>query len=192
MNIIVDKVLARTSQIIGMQRPQLRHAMGVFAIYQELADAGFDVRAEHFSLLELLVKSRAMASEYFGFNSEQLTVFDDGLEKINEFFVADTRIIKNPQDFNKIKRVFTKGSIDELDLIRSGDRSVDNVIRDIKDRAKHSNFLDTLRGVRDTLERLPISSFRDTDSEALAVMSLQRLIDKKFVPIALQHLGIDE
>jgi hypothetical protein len=192
MNIIVDKVLARTSQIIGMPKPQLRHAMGVFAIYKELADAGFQVKAEHFSLLELLVRARAMASEYFGFNSNQLTVYDDGLEKINDFFVDENRIVRNPQDFNKIKRVFMKGTIEELDLIRSGIRNVDNIIRDIKGRAKDSSFADALKGVKDTLENLPISAFRDTDSEALAVMSLKRLIDQKFLPIAHRHLGIDQ
>jgi len=192
MNIFTDRVLARTSQIIGMQKPQLKHAMGVFAIYQELADSGFPVKAEHFSLLELLVKARAMASEYFRFNSEQLRTYDDGLEKINDFFIDENRIVKNPQDFNKVKSVFSRGTTEELDFIRLGAKRIDNVIRDINDRKKDSSFADTLKNVRDTLEKLPVSAFRDTDREAMAVMSLKRLIDKKFVPIAQQQLGLDD
>ena len=71
-------------------------------------------------------------------------------------------------------------------------RHVDHVISDIKGRQKDSSFSDTLGSVRETLEKLPVSAFRDTDSEALAVMALKRLIDKKFLPIAQQQLGLDE
>lgn len=192
MTIITDKVLARTSQIIGMKKPQLKHAMGVFSLYQELADAGFPVRAEHFSLLELLVRAKAMASEYFGFNSAQLRTYDDGLEKIADFFIHQNRIVSNPQEFNKIKSVFTRGTTDELDLIRSGVKEVDHVLSDIRGRAKDNSFEDTLKGVREKLEKLPVSAFRGSDSEALAVMSLKRLIDKKYLPMAQQQLGLDD
>lgn len=192
MNIINDKVLARTSQIIGMQKPALRQAMGVFAIYKELSDQGFGIRAEHFSLLEMLVKSRAMASEYFGFNAEQLRTYDDGLERINDFFIDESRVVSNPQDFNKIKRIFTSGTQDDLDLVRAGVKSIDNALRDIRGRQKDTSFADTLTSVRQKLEKLPISAFRDTDSEAIAIMSLKRLIEKKFVPLAQRRLGIDK
>lgn len=192
MTIINDRVLARTSQIIGMQRPQLKHAMGVFALYQELADAGFRVRAEHFSLLELLVKSKAMASEYFGFNSAQLKTYDDGLEKINDFFIDPNRIVSNPQEFNKIKSIFTRGTAEDLDHIRSGIKLVDHTLNDIRGREKDSSFEDTLKIVRERLEKLPISAFRDSDSEAMSIMALKRLIDRKFLPIAQNQLGLED
>ena len=192
MNIITDRVLDRTSQIIGMQRPQLVHAMGVFAIYKELADAGFKVNAEHFSLLEMLVKSKRMASEYFCFNSQQLKVFDDGLEKINDFFVSESRVVKNPQEFNKINRIFAKGSEEDLDLIRSEIRNIDAVISDLKGKAKDSQFADTLLSAKIQLENLPISAFKRSDGEAVAIMALKRLIDTKFLPLAQRQLGIDE
>ena len=175
-----------------MKKPQLVHAMGVFSIYKELADAGFDVKAEHFSLLEMLVKSKRMASEYFCFNSQQLKIFDDGLEKINDFFVSSSRIVSNPQDFKKIKRIFTQGSEEDLDLVRSKIRDIDAVIGDIRGRARDSEFADTLQSVKKRLENLPISAFRGSDSEAVAVMALKRLIDTKFLPLARRQLGVDD
>ena len=192
MTIMSDRVLTRTSQVIGMQRPQLTLAMGVFALYQELSDAGFDVRGDHFSLLELLVKARKMASEYFGFNRSQLRTFDNGLEKINDFFIDKDRIVKNPADFRKIHRIFSKGIDGELELVRAGIRDMEDVLADIKGRERESTFWDTLTSVRQKLERLPLSTFRETDREAVAIMSLKRLVDNRFVPIAEQHLGIDE
>lgn len=191
MNIITDRVLARTSQIIGMQRAQLVHAMGVFAIYKELDDAGFKVKAEHFSLLEMLVKSKRMASEYFCFNSQQLRIFDDGLEKINDFFVSDARVVCNPQDFNKVKRIFTQGSDRDLDLVRSKIKDVDSVIGDIRGKVKDSEFSDTLLSAKKHLESLPIRAFKGSDNEAVAIMALKRLIDTKFLPLAQRHLGVD-
>ncbi len=190
MTMISDRVLTRTSQVIGMQKPQLKLAMGVFALYQELAEAGFDIKAEHFSLLELLVKSRKMASEYFGFNGSLLRTFDDGLEKINDFFVDENRIVRNPADFRKVNRIFSKGNEGEMELVRVGIRELDDVLSDIRAREKDSNFLDTLIKVRKNLDRLPVSAFRETDGEAVAIMALKRLVDGKFVPIAQQHLGI--
>ena len=192
MTMMSDRVLTRTSQVIGMQKPQLRLAMGVFALYQELAEAGFDVRGDHFSLLELLVKARRMASEYFGFNRSQLRTYDDGVEKINDFFIDRDRVVRNPADFRKIQRIFSKGMEGELELVRVGVREMDDILADIKGRERETTFLNTLASVRQKLERLPLSSFRETDREAVAIMSLKRLVDKRFVPIAEQHLGIDE
>lgn len=79
-----------------------------------------------------------------------------------------------------------------MDLIRAGVRDVDNVIRDIKGREKDSIFANTVKGVKEKLEKLPVSAFRGSDSETLAVMSLKRLIDKKFLPIAQQQLGLGQ
>ena len=192
MTILTDRVMSRTSQVIGMPKSQLKHAMGVFALYQELADAGYPVRAEHFSLLELLVKNKKMASEYFSFNSAQLRTFDDGLEKVSDFFIDQNRIVNNPQEFNKINRIFNRGTTEELDLIRSGARTIENVLSDMAGRAKDSSFIDTINAVREKLEKLSVSSFRDSDADALAVMALKRLIDKKLLPLAASRLELEE
>ena len=76
--------------------------------------------------------------------------------------------------------------------MRAGVKSIDNALRDIRGRQKDTSFADTLTSVRQKLEKLPISAFRDTDSEAIAIMSLKRLIEKKFVPLAQRRLGLDK
>ena len=175
-----------------MSRDKVQKALYVFSIYKAASEEGCAVRPDHYSLLELLVGRPKMASEYFAFNRNQLRVFDDGLSKIDDFFLAESRLINNPGEFRQLYRAFTGGGVEALDQVR--DRVFD--LEQVLDRLKHSvqdaRFKTALDDVRDKLNALSIGSFNNTDAEVLAIMSLKRLIDKKFLPLAQHQLGLDE
>jgi hypothetical protein len=190
-SMISQKALIRTEQIIGISREKVKRALYVFAIYKAASEEGCGVRPDHYSLLELLVGRPKMASEYFEFNRNQLKIFRDGLSKIDDFFLAENRLVNNPGEFRKIYRAFVGGGVNALDQIRDGILNADQIVARQSDTARHTRFKHTLDDARELLSSLSVSTFRGTDAEAVAIMSLKRLIDDKFVPLAQQQLGLD-
>ena len=190
-SMISSRALIRTEQIIGLPKAKVTRALYVYSIYKAASEEGSDVRPEHYSLLELLTGSPKMASEYFEFNRNQLRVFSDGLSKIDDFFFADDRLINNPGEFRKLYRAFTIGGIEALDQIRDRVFSVERVLERHRNLAKDTRFQSGIDEVREKLGEIPLVSFKETDAEAVAIMALKGLIDKKFLPLAKRQLGLD-
>jgi hypothetical protein len=185
-------VLETTALITGIALDKLKTQLYVFSIYKQASEEGAAVQPQHFSLLELLVGRPKMASEYFEFNREQLRVFSDGISKIDDFFLAEQRLINNPGEFRKLYRAFTGGGCEALERIRDRVLTLDQVLARHKDSKRDTQFKTTLESIREQLSSLPVSSFHATDSEALAIVSVKRLIDKTFWPLAQEQLGLND
>lgn len=190
-SMISTRARIRTEQIIGLPKAKVTRALYVYSIYKAASEEGCAVRPEHYSLLELLTGCPKMASEYFEFNRNQLRVYSDGLSKIDDFFLAEDRLINNPGEFRKLYRAFTVGGIEALDQIRDRIFSVDRILENQRNAVRDTRFQNAIDEVREKLGDISLMSFKATDAEAVSIMSLKSLIDKKFLPLAKRQLGLE-
>ena len=171
---------------------KIREEVAIFSVFQQLQAEGCQVRSDHYSLIQLLLSKPRFASEYFDFNRQQLKMGASGLEAFVQLCIDSDCAVRNPRDFRHVYRVFKDGCEADIRLIASGSRSIANVLGDIKDRRRSSQFLDQSKQILSGLENLKVSGFNETDEEAQIVMRIKGLVDRRLWPLAAKYLEVDE
>lgn len=184
-----DRVIREVAFMLGQEVADIKEGVWIFALFDALQKAGYQVRSDHYSLLQLTLSRPRLASEYFDFNRAALSISPQGLERLNRTFVDRGGPVKNPKDFRAFARVFQEGTPQDLSLIENGARSLDTIMGDMDDRRRETLFLDKLRNVLTELESLRVSSFRGSDEEADMIFRLKGFVDRRLWPLASKILN---
>ena len=186
-----DRVMREVSFMLAQKVAKVREEVYIFFIFTELQNAGYAVRSDHYSLIQLMVSKPRLASEYFDYHRQGFRISSMGLEKFNELCIDEQCPIKNPKDFRGFYRIFQQGNAQDLAAIENGARSIDLVLGDIRDRNMESIFLTKSSKILEMLQGLQISSFKESGEEAEVIFKIKALIDRRLWPLAAKVLEIE-
>ena len=187
-----DRVLQEVSFMLAQEVSKVREEVYIFSVFSALQAAGYAVRSDHYSLIQLLVTKPKFASECFDYNRRAFRLSSHGLERFNRLCIEEGCPVQNPKAFRALVRIFQEGNSNDMAVIENGARSIDAVISDIKDRKKDKIFLDKTESILQSLQKLNVSAFKESDREAEVIFKMKALIDRRLWPLAAKVLGIEQ
>ena len=150
----------------------------IYRVYEQIKDEKYDVMPDHFSLIDMAVKDRALSKEYFELNPTTFQFSRRGLVRFDKLCVRENRPIHNPRDFRIFAKVFRDGTEFEVSQIESGEQNPATILDRIYRRQEHCQFLDQLSKVKEQIEALRPSDFRNLSAEVLMIREIKKLVDE--------------
>jgi len=162
----------------------VRKEIIVYRVYEQLREASYDVKPNHFSLIDMAVKDRRLSEEYFELNPVTFLFSNRGLARFDRLCVREKKPINNPKDFRAFSKVFRRGTEYEVKLIESNEQSVLAVLDRLTDREDEREFLNGLEEIKEQFDALRPAEFRGLKSEIELISKIRGLVDEKLWPLA--------
>ncbi len=142
------------AKTLGMKPQEVRNELAIYSIYSQLKNEGCPVKEEHYTLLNMAVRTQGMNYDYFGFNLYALKFSQKGLERFNNLCLERNRPIHNPGDFKKVAKIHKKGFMRDMELLENGGSSLDDIVEIVENRLVKHPFLDELRKIEKKMSSL--------------------------------------
>lgn len=185
---ITLQYIPRIADVVGarliIKRADVRTALIIARLFTQLRDAGFQMRSDHYSLLEMTVAKPRLLVEYFEMDEDRLKVSDVGLERINELMIEDDAPVKNPSDHRSFYHVFLGGTEQDVLSVARGTVSPKDAKAKVERRNQIYAFRQTLQDIKERLEELRPADFQGVHEELRLIQSIQELVNNRLVPLA--------
>jgi ParB/Sulfiredoxin domain len=185
------ELMQEVASMLGQDEKKARQEVLIFQVFKMLLENGCVVRSEHYSLIDMMISRPKFASDYFGVDRQMLYISPAGMERFNALCIEKGCPIQNPNLFRLLYRVYRSGDATQLELIRSGAKSVTNVVTNIQDRKRSDAFLESTKRIFDELKTLKLAGFRETPEEAEVIFHIKTLVDERLWPLAVKVFGLD-
>ena len=163
---------------------RVRKELAVYRVYDQLRQDGYKVNPSDYSLINLAVENRMLNGGYFELNTDTLLFSETGLEKFSNLCIGKKCPISNPGDFRKFADIYKYGTEHEVALVDSSGESVDDVLGKLSRRWDKQQFKIQLEGIKDKLDDLVISEFRETIGEMKLILDIWNTVGDKLLPLA--------
>ena len=162
----------------------VRKEIIVYRVYEQLKEEGYEVKAHHFSLINMAVTDRQLSEDYFELSPVTLRFSSRGLAHFDKLCVRTEKPISNPKDFRQFAEVYRNGTEYEVSLIESNTQSVSSVLDRVNGRQGEREFLSRLEDILERLEVLEPAGFRGIKGEIDAIREIKDLVDEKLWRLA--------
>ena len=179
---------AEVGKIFNFEKGDVRRQIQVYRVYQQLKQNAYDVKPDHFTLIDLAVGNRQMRDEYFGFDDETFQFTKSGLERLNKLCINEEKPINNPKEFRAFAKIFENGTEYEVKCVENNEQSIDDVLRRVKTRINDKAFFNELDDIKHSLKGLLVTEFRGTQAEVDLIERIKFLVDEKLWPLAKKKL----
>ena len=149
--------------------------------YEQLRRAGVGIEPKHYSLLDLAIKTRAVADTYFEVDRNACELSEVGIERFTQLVLRKDAPIHNPKLFNLFVEVRTDGTPLELDQVVEGERSPEDVCDAIRRRRGRREFREDLEAVKDQINVLSVEGYRGTEGEKALIKRIGDLVDRRLM-----------
>ncbi|MBN2564056.1 MAG: hypothetical protein JXQ75_24340 [Phycisphaerae bacterium] len=155
-----------------------RH-LAVYRVFEQLKAGHYEVRADHYSLLDMVLSKRDLRRSYFGFDEGVLQFSKQGLSRFNRLCAESKCPVHDPQRFRHFHFVFVHGTEQDLRDIETKRFLVQDVREKVEARACKKQFTDSLQSVAGLLKDLDIKDYQGYAKEDLLIQRICRLVEKK-------------
>jgi hypothetical protein len=167
-----------------MSNQAVKRLVTISRIYEQMKSAGLQVEPKHYTLIDLAIKTRALAGEFFEIDEDDLTMSPVGVERFAELCFGSSPPVHNPKLFQGFTFIYSEGTELERTLAITGKRDIDSLRLGISDRKKQRAFAEDLDRVIDLIGSLCPSDFKGTVKEKDKIRRIQRLIETRLGPLA--------
>lgn len=180
--------ISKVARLYGFSDKIIEKAIMAYRIYEQLKHAGFSVVKDRFSIIDEALADSTLRSDYFDFDDTRYCLTENGLEKFYNLCVGRDKIVHNPQDLRKFKKVVKSGHDDVVNAVENYTMTLDEAVEEIKAIEKESKTLKQLSDIAKKLKSLNLASFENDKDECLNAanqiiylvdVKLKRLIGKK-------------
>lgn len=181
----------QVAEFLKISPQKVRKDLAVYRVYEQLRSGKFNVRPDHYSLLDLAVGAREMNCAYFGLDQNTLEFTKSGLNRFATLCLEKKSPINNPQEFKAFVKIWSNGTENDVSLVESGDNVFDIWSR-VQKRMNRNLFLDQLREIRDQLEELMLAEFRDTAQEVKVIREIESLVNERLCNLITDSIEDDD
>ena len=165
------------AEFLKISIKKVRKDLAIFRIFEQLRRGKYNVKEDHYSLLDLSVGTNNLNVTYFGLSKRTLELSGTGLDLFARLCLDKNPPINNPQEFKAFVKIWRNGSEHELSLVESGEESVFAILERVKRRESRNHFLDQLMDIRHRLAELIPADFNETASEVKAIKDIQAIVN---------------
>jgi hypothetical protein len=185
LSMTYDKEIAEyVGTIFNRKGSQLKNILSTYNVFHQLREGGYDeVNAEHYSLIDLAVKTVATRERFFEFDDEKMVMSSVGLERFSELCLSPDSPVKNPYDFSAFVYVFKYGTSYEIGQIVDH-RNLPKVVKGKTQRRLEKRiFIEKLKEIKDDLELLKPVDYQGTEEEREMIQQLFNVFTAKLLKL---------
>lgn len=180
----------QVAEFLKISTKRVRKDLAIYRVYDQLRSGKYNVKPDHYSLLDLAVGAREMNVAYFGLSERTLEFTKSGLNHFGTLCLENNSPITNPQEFKAFVKIWSNGTENEVSLVESGE-DVFAILERVERRMNRNQFLDQLRDIRDQLEELIPADFRDTAKEAKVIKEIEELVIERLCNLITDSTEIE-
>ena len=176
--VYIKAVMEKAANLHNITRATLRNDINIYAVYDALKEADYEVMPEHYSLLDLALKGDE-TRDFFNFKNSNASIAKAGMKLLNEVCIDDGAIVTNPKDFGIFKYIVMHGTAGEKEQVLSRKKSVGEIKAKIEDRKHGRAYISQLEKIHNSIGKLKSKQFKETQAE----IRLIRKIEKEFAKV---------
>ena len=177
--------LKNVSDVYSFKESEIQKNLKIYRVYDQIRDAGYSIKSDRFSLIELAVSDSALSYSYFELNS-QLQFSDVGLDRFINLIDPNEGPVKNPRLFRQFSYIFKNGTDDDVNKVEKLIADIGDVYADVMMRKKGSYLYDRLNKIHEEIQEIDISELSELSLSSREFTEAQRIVHtviKKLYPI---------
>jgi hypothetical protein len=167
----------------NMSAKAVHKALIICRVYEQLRRADVGIDPKHYSLLDLAVKTRAVADSYFEVDCDACELSNVGIERFTELVLMPDAPVHNPKLFDMFVEVYTDGTELELEQLVKGEKQPDDICFAIRRRRERRGFKEDLEDVKERISSLYVDGFQGTEGEKALIRRIRDLVEKRLAPL---------
>lgn len=165
-------------ETFNMKPQEIKYELATFLVYLQLQEQGYAVIEEHYTLINMAVRTQGINRDYFGLDWYTLQFSFDGLERFSDLCLEEERPVHNPGDFKKVVKVYKNGTTREMGLIGTGEYSLDEIIEVVENRQIRHQFVHELEKIEKQISSLRLMAPAGLNREAQLVMKIRDIANQ--------------
>jgi hypothetical protein len=174
--------------MFNFKRGEIRRLIEIYRLYQQLKEQQYDVKPDHYTLIDLALSYPRVRDEYFRFEEQTFHLSLTGLERFNKLCIEERKPINNPRDFRAFRKIVEDGTEYEISRVENNEESIDAILDRVRIRINNQSFQKDLDAILHKLRGLLPAEYRETKAEAEAIEKIKILVDEKLWPLAKKKL----
>ncbi len=161
---------------------QVKKALLVYRIYQQLQELGYEVRSDHYSLIEIAVSQRLLADEFFELDRSTFLLSKRGADRFVQLCAQRGCAVTNPAAFRVFANVYRNGTERDVEQVVSTNETLDAVWNRVSARMERRASVSLLEKACDLLESIELEEIRGTKEEHRLIERIKALLERKLLP----------
>jgi len=178
-----SQIAKSTAAALNQKDKHVKNDLAVYRVFEQLRDAKFLVKSDHYSLLEMVVSRPTMAKRYFGINSSTFAISDAGMDRFNRLCIRADGPIRNPQQMRSLFYIFKNGRERDLKVIELGTETLESVEKRLKQQAKSAEFETELDAILDKIHALVVAKYTGSENEVWLIKKIKSVVNEKLYPL---------
>jgi hypothetical protein len=162
----------------------VRIALQVYRVYEQLKSNGYPILPTHYSLIEAGITKKRLRDEYFEQNSSDYLISKEGMERFSILCLEEDSVITNPKLFSQFSFVYQNGTDYEIKVIENGERDPDDIKRRIDERISRQEFYEALENIYDQINELVISDYKGLQKEKNLIDKIKKAVQNKLARLS--------
>lgn len=167
---------------MNVPHKQVKQALLVYRIYQQLQELGYEVRSDHYSLIEIAVSQRRLADEFFELDRSTFLLSKRGADRFVQLCAQRRCAITNPGAFRAFATIYRDGTDRDVEQVVSASEALDTVSARVAARMERRASVTQLEKSCELLESIELEEIRGTKEELRLIERIKNLLDKKLSP----------
>ena len=176
------------ASMFNFKRGDVRRQIEVYRVYQQLKEQRYDVKPDHYTLIDLALSYPRVRDEYFRFEEDAFHFSLTGLERFNKLCIVEEKAINNPRDFRAFRKIVEDGTEYEIACVENNEQSINDIHDRVKSRVNNQAFFKDLEQILHKLKGMLVADYRETKAEAETIEKIKLLVDEKLWPMAKKKL----
>lgn len=133
---------------------EVRNELATYSVYYQLREQGYSAKEEHYTIINMAVRTQGMNHDYFGLDWDSLQMSPDGLERFNKLCLEEDGPVHNPIDFKQVVKVYKKGSARAMTAIETGEADLEAIVQVVDNSLAKHQFLNELEKIEKRISSL--------------------------------------
>lgn len=177
--------IKNVSDIYSFKESEVTKNLKIYRVYEQIKHAGYQIKSDRFTLIDLSVSDSNLSNEYFGLNNDY-QFSDVGINRFINLIVSNNGPITNPKLFKEFSFIFKNGNDVDVSSIENKASDLSEVYYDVKKRKKGNYLYNRLSQIHQDLMKIDISELSElsnTSREFKEANKIVHIIIKKVYPI---------
>lgn len=161
---------------------QVKKALLVYRIYQQLQELGYEVRSDHYSLIEIAVSQRLLADEFFELDRSSFLLSKRGADRFVQLCAQRACAVTNPAAFRAFATIYRNGTERDVEQVVSASESLDAVASRVAARMERRASVTLMEKACELLESIELEEIRGTKEELRLIERITTLLERKLTP----------
>jgi hypothetical protein len=174
-----SKVLEYVSNTLSLSQDNVKKALRIYVVFNQLKKSHYKVENGHYTLLDLAVNTYPLLrTKFFEVNENSFLMSNRGLENFNTLCIEEGCKINNPTAFRNFYHIFKDGKESDVKLVLEGEDDISEIKKRLTSKI---NFCKQLEDIKKKLGSLVVTDYRNSPEEKKLILEIKQMVDLKLI-----------